>query len=113
MDRNKDALSCMVAIDWQVALRELTNDIINISVYWLMILRAIRRWNHILHLILLEEDAIPEHSNRQLFVKVSIVAFLDLLLSLVIWNVRCAPRLCQKIVLGLPLRLICTGISNL
>ena len=87
MNRNQDALSCMIAIYWQVALRELADYIIYISVYWLVILRAIRRWNHILHLILLEEDTIPEHSNRQIFIKVSIVPFLDLLLSLVIWNV--------------------------
>ena len=103
MNRNKDTLSCMVAIYWQVSLRELTNDIIDISVYRLVVLGAIRRWNIIYHLILLKEDAISEHSYRQLFVKVSIMAFLNLLLSLVIWNVRCAWRLCQEEILGLSL----------
>ena len=95
----------MVAIYRQVSLRELTNDIIDISVYRLMILGAIRRWNIIYHLILLKEDAISEHSYRQLFVKVSIVSFLDLLLPLVIWNMRRACRLSQEVILGLSLRL--------
>ena len=103
MNRNKNTLSCMVAIYRQVSLRELTNDIIDISVYRLVVLGAIRRWNIIYHLIILEEDAISEHSYRQLFVKVSIMAFLDLLLSLVIWNMRRAWRLCQKEILGLSL----------
>ena len=88
MDWNKDTLSCVIAINWQVSLREFSDYIIHISVKWLVILGAFWCWNLTYHLILLEENAISEHSDRQFFVKVGVVAFLIFCMALVIWYVR-------------------------
>ena len=94
MNWNKDTLSRVVT-NRQISLRELSDYIIHVSVNWLVILGAFRCWNLTYHLILLEEDTISEHSYRQFFIKVSVVAFLIFCMALVIGDVRRAGWLCQ------------------